>query len=357
MYYIYRHLPMTWNLNILAVSTHENEALKKDAEKYRASVHIVEPANIKALTYEVSKRLLSNQYDIIISNGIMSAVSVTIINYFRKVPHILTIHGIIEPKYFEGYFGKVKRLLLLGVFKRISIIYAVSNDILEHVLEELPELRRMKDKFVMIPNGIEISNIRNYGQSKVNLRTYFGLDEETFLFGFFGRFMCEKGFDLIIDAIGLLSKEEIGRKFAVVAVGSGDYIREYQTRIAELNLDQYFNFLPFRPNVIELFPQINTIVMPSRWEAAGLVSMEALAMGRPLIASDCLGLREIIFGTPAMVFPTGNVFALANLMKSSITNNFEKDFASFAPIARSRYDVRVSAKRLIELINSIGTAG
>lgn len=45
--------------------------------------------------------------------------------------------------------------------------------------------------------------------------------------------------------------------------------------------------------------------MPSRWVAFGLLAVEALCAGTPLIASDCIGLREVVEDTPAVVVPPG----------------------------------------------------
>jgi glycosyltransferase involved in cell wall biosynthesis len=81
--------------------------------------------------------------------------------------------------------------------------------------------------------------------------------------------------------------------------------------------------------------------------------MEALCMGTPLVTSDCIGLRETVAETPAKVFPSENVAALISLMLESIHDNPVEVFRNFMPVARARYDVKLSSEKLLQLIVQI----
>jgi glycosyltransferase involved in cell wall biosynthesis len=81
--------------------------------------------------------------------------------------------------------------------------------------------------------------------------------------------------------------------------------------------------------------------------------MEALCMGTPLIASDCIGLQETVDNTPAMVFSSENVNSLVELMLVCMQNNNIRAFRQFIPEARSRYDVEKSAQELVKLIENL----
>lgn len=353
MRYMFRHLLISCKLTILAASTHEDAALKKDTVEYGADLKLVQASGSGSFVLEVYKALYKKKYDLILSQGFISAVAVYLANIFLKIPHVLTIHGIVEPKYLSGRFRFFKRLLLRRVLSQVTVLYAVSNDMLNHIFDQFPELKQKGLRSIVIPNGIDPGEFKRSSDTLLGLRAKLGIDDATFLFGFFGRFMPQKGFDLLIEAANVLRRREIGWPFAIVAVGSGDYVGEYRSQIAKMGLEDFFYFLPFQPQVQNLYQQVDCMVMPSRWEASGLLAMEALCMGTPLITSDCIGLRETVADTPVKMFMSENVNGLVDCMFSSIRGPQLAVFLRFSPVACERYDVAKSAKMLTQFIGNM----
>lgn len=353
-YMRYMFLLLTsYKLTILAASTHEDLALENDTVEYGADLKLAHASGIGSFVLEVYMALYKNKYDLILSQGFISAVAVYLANLFFKIPHVLTIHGIVEPKCLSGRFGFLKKSLLRVVLSRVTVLYAVSNDILTHIFDQFPELKQKGPRSIVIPNGIDPGEFKRSPDTLSDLRAKLGIDDATFLFGFFGRFMPQKGFDLLIEAANVLQHREMGRPFAIVAVGSGDYIVEYRTQIAKMGLEDFFYFVPFQPQVQDLYQQIDGMVMPSRWEACPLLAMEALCMGTPLIASDCLGLRETVADTPTKMFMSESVNDLVECMFASIQDPQTAVFRCFAPVACERYDVAKSAKMLTQFIGNM----
>ena len=97
--------------------------------------------------------------------------------------------------------------------------------------------------------------------------------------------------------------------------------------------------------------------MPSIWEAASLQALEAMCMGIPLIASNCIGLRETVRDTPAIVFESRNSKALAEAMDEVRTAPPYAKFQNFRAVALVRFDVRKVANKLSELIAQQYNAG
>ena len=353
MRYMFSHFPSNFRLTLLTVSTQEDQALKIDAERYQAELVSLKVENNSDFAKEIFKKLYRNRYDLIISQGFVSAIAVHFANVLARVPHMITIHGIVEPQYLEGLLSGLKRLILKLVLQGASVLYGVSNDILEHVYSEFPSLRENGPQSLIIPNGIEMADFSLTPEKPVNLRVMLAISDDVFLFGFFGRFMPQKGFDLIIDAVDSLRHNHPNLRFAVIAVGSGDYIREYQISISKKQLEPFFHFLPFQPMVHQLYPQVDAIIMPSRWEASGLLAMESLCMETPLIASDCIGLRETIADTPTYLFQTERFDHLAVAMNKCLLHCDNNRFHEFAIEARKRFDVSHSAKQLTNFIDSL----
>ncbi|MBY0232261.1 MAG: glycosyltransferase family 4 protein, partial [Gemmataceae bacterium] len=204
-----------------------------------------------------------------------------------------------------------------------------------------PHLR--KERLHTIPNGIDVSG---YGTPQEPwLREELKLDAGTPLVGFLGRFMPEKGFPLLLDAVERLK----GGRFHVVAFGSRDYRREYQKRIDQAGLSRRVTLRDFVPDVRAVLPQLGLVLVPSLWEASSLVSMEAMSAGVPVLGSDCPGLREVLRGTPSRTFAAGDAEACAEALRSSLDSLWTDEALRFAPLARERFDNRRSAARLVQL--------
>ncbi|MBV5330677.1 MAG: hypothetical protein JZU65_24110, partial [Chlorobium sp.] len=68
---------------------------------------LLEGASLGGFVYGIAKELNQNRYQLIISQGYLSAVAVYMANLIYRVPHILTIHGIVEPQYLSGRFSSL----------------------------------------------------------------------------------------------------------------------------------------------------------------------------------------------------------------------------------------------------------
>lgn len=358
MKYVYAYLPETFNLTILAASTHEDGALRSDADALGARLILV-PANAKGgLAREIVRELRQHRYDLIQSHGFISALQAYAANIMFRIPHVLTVHGILEERYLEGIFGRLKKLILAWVIKHISVLYAVSNDILKHLQDQIPSIDNAACQQVVIANGIEVESLNQDDIAERNtIRKSLGLGNEIFLIGFLGRFMPQKGLNFLIEAVEILEKGSEGntKKLHVLAVGSGDYLPFYQKMASEKKVDHLFTFIPFQKDVIAIFNDVDMVAMPSIWEASGLLAMEAMCSGTPLIASDCIGLRETVAGTPATVFPSGDAAALAEAIQLVRDSDMKPLFVDFAPQACERYDVRKTAQAVQMLFEGVVT--
>lgn len=353
MRYVYSHLPGDYRITILAPWTHENEALEADAKAINARL-IVHPLDKRGgLAREVFESLLKQKPDIIQSHGYITGGHVYLGNLLFRCPHILTVHGILEEKYLQNIAGRLKRLFLGHVLKNVDVLYTVGKDMMDHLYGEIPGLKSSESRKVVISNGIDLSELSG---DFVDLREELKINCDIRLIGFVGRFMQQKGFEYLIEAASIL-KQNVGvcRDFKIVAIGSGDYISEYRRLVESRGLKDTFLFLPFRPGVNRLLSSFDAVAMPSIWEASGLVAMEALCTGTPLIASDCVGLRETVSGTPTIVFPSKNARALSDALRKVIDDPPRDEFRKFKMTARGMYDVVNTARSLDSIFQEILT--
>lgn len=210
----------------------------------------------------------------------------------------------------------------------------------------------MIQKCIVISNGIEVERFM-YPKAR-DFRSELGIGTNVFLIGFLGRFMSPKGFRYLVDAIEILSKKNCSnKKPIVISFGDGGFLREEKARIHEKNLDDYFIFLPITRNVASAIKGLDIVAMPSLWEACGLLAMETLSCGTPLIGTNCIGLREVLKGTPAILVEKANPVELARALENEMTNCSKELFFNYKEVAIKRFDVRETSYLLLQLYDKI----
>ena len=221
-------------------------------------------------------------------------------------------------------------------------------------LEYLPRLAKNPGRVVTIKPGIDSEWYAEMDQMAcAGLRERLHISPGTFLIGFLGRFMEQKGFLPLLDALGSLKNDPPRRPYHVVAVGGGDYEAEYRREVERRGLDTTVSFHEFVPDPRSTFQALDLLVMPSLWEALPVLPMEAMAVGTPVLGTDCIGLHEVLTGTPATMVPAGDLPALARALKDAIDNPTPELARQFAPEARRRFDVRASSAKLLKLFDGI----
>lgn len=153
-----------------------------------------------------------------------------------------------------------------------------------------------------------------------------------------------KGPDLFIDALAQVEMRT-GRTVTAEMVGDGDDLPKYHEQVARLGLAERVRFHPPMP-AREAFALARTIVVPSRAEAMPYIVLEALAAGKPMVATAVGGIPEI-FGpdSPALVAP--DAAEIAGKMAQALTE--PAAFAALMPSAeelRARFGADVMAARI-----------
>ena len=134
--------------------------------------------------------------------------------------------------------------------------------------------------------------------------------EGAFTVGTVTRLMASKGNQFLIAAIPAVLAAAPETRFYVV--GEGELQGELEAQARALGVADRVTFTGFMRDVSVAYVACDLVVFPSLWEGTPLTAFEALAMGRPIVATDCDGLLDIL--TPdvdARVVPKGDADALA----------------------------------------------
>lgn len=285
--------------------------------------------------------------DLVHSHGFSAAVAATPAVRLLRRPHLVTCHDVFTERQLRGIPGLAKKSAISFALSQSDSIHCVSHDAEANLREHL-WLRRASHRTTVIRNGIDSTAFRE--AETRNLRASLKLADSCFLVGFFGRFMSQKGFRYLVDAVNYLQSVQVPRDVTVLAFGEGCFMREEVERVTALGLAERFRFLPGVPHVASTLKGVDVVAMPSLWEACGLLAMESLVAGVPLIAADCIGLREIVRGTPARIVPSRNASALADAIRAEMVASSRTVAERFAEQAAEQFDVSPAAKALDELM-------
>lgn len=298
----------------------------------------------------VTNVIRGHTFGLIHSHGYTAAACAIAGALTMRIPHIVTSHDVLTPGQFVGFKGLIKKAVLGALLSMTDTVHCVSNDARDNLLSYLPILHSSRRKVVAIPHGIEVAPFLT--AETRNLRAELGLPSNSFLIGFLGRFMSQKGFRYLVDAVerlkglGGLRKEPFVLAFSQV----DGFIREEQKDVKKRGLAESVLFLPFVPHVASTLKGLDVVAMPSLWEACPLLAMEALVAGVPLVGTDCIGLREVLQDTPARVVPSKSGIALAEALVTEMRSPTTDKAREFALEAANRFRVEERAADLEKLI-------
>ncbi len=219
--------------------------------------------------------------------------------------------------FMEMEFGAPKKQF----FRTLRYSYFNSwNCPLEYLKKQVLENAKVPShKINVIPSGLDFDSITQ--NSKTQSRNLLKLPEDDFLFGIVGRIDPKKGQLYALKATQLLSDY----KFKLVIVGEetpdspSNYLKEIKEFIAVNQLEQKIIFLPFQKNPMEVFNAFDWTLMSSDSETFGMVTIESMAQGTPVIGSNAGGTPELLqFGKVGLLYATKNEYDLAEKMKAAM---------------------------------------
>lgn len=355
MRYVYRNFdPETYEFRIIGPDVTEFRLLENDLDGLKCEYEYIDK---DPSPWQFSRAIWGNlkrgNYDLIHSHGLTAGVYASIPSVLAKVPHLVTLHDVFNKEQFESPKGVYRKAGLLIVFRFFDVIHCVSQDAMSNLLGYIPALTKQKSRVVAILNGIETE--RFLKAPKIDLREELNLPGDSFLIGFFGRFMSQKGFIYLIDALeGMLKQDNLPKSPVILTFGQGDgFYREEKELVQKRGLADWVHFFDFRPNIAPTLKGLDLVVMPSLWEACGLVAMEAMVAGVPVIGTNCVGLREVLQDTPAIAVPVRDAATLADAIIKEMKNPSKAKFEAFAHEAAERFDAKVQARELEKVILSL----
>lgn len=268
-----------------------------------------------------------------------------------KVPLIVhTPHGHV----FWGYFNRPTSLfyaLLERWTARITDRIVVLTE--QEKKDHLSFCIAPEDKFEVVHSGVGLDNFRSVCRDPAQTRKDLGIPSCAAVIGTVGRLTPIKGHRFLIEAARGVLAEHPDTVFLLVGDGeSAEALRSLATR---LGVSGNIRFLGWRPDVAEIISAVDIFVFPSLNEGMGRAVVEAMALGKPVVASRVGGIVDIVRdGENGLMVPPADSDELAAAIKSLLSDPAERErLGQEGKRQALLYDAERMVQR-IEVLYSIG---
>ncbi len=158
---------------------------------------------------------------------------------------------------------------------------------------------------------------------------------------FVGRLHAQNGIDILIRAAGRILRDAPGTTFNIV--GEGPEKKVLRNLAAREGVSEHIRFTGFVGNVGNVLAASHLLVLPSRWEGMPNVVLEAMACGRPVVASNVDGCSEVVEdGETGRLVPPEDPDALAEAVLEILQNPERAKAMGQAGRSRAETDFSVS---------------
>ena len=209
-----------------------------------------------------------------------------------------------------GDYKRRSRKRFANFFKKRLRLLAVSNAVRDDIRACLPGFE--PNNIETLYNRINVEAVQAEQVSREEAREHLGLPQDAWVVGNVGRLHPDKDQATLIKGFALaLPQLPAGSLLAIM--GSGRLEQQLKSLAVELGVADSVRFLGQVPYGRRYFKAFDLFALTSDHEPFGMVLLEAMAAGVPVIATDCGGAREVV-GVPELLFALEDEHALAALL-------------------------------------------
>lgn len=271
-----------------------------------------------------------------------------------RVPIIAhTPHGHV----FFGYFRRFKTkifVILEKIASRITdrIVALTEREKQDHVLFKIAK----EDKFAVIHSGVELNELQELSsKGKQNFKKELGIPENSFVVGTIGRLVPVKGPEFLVEAAKYIILKHPTTYFIF---GGDGYLEEgLKKKAIELGVQNNIIFLGWRADVSRIISLYDIFALPSLNEGMGRVLVEAMALGKPIVASNIGGIPDLVsHGKNGFLVSPKNPGQLAKYIQILIADKEKREsMGKKGKEIAQNFSKEIMVDRIIELYKELMT--
>jgi glycosyltransferase involved in cell wall biosynthesis len=279
--------------------------------------------------------------------GAIGRVAALLARPWRRPVVVHTFHGHV----LQGYFGGVGTLL----FRAIETLLARATDRLvavsPEVRDELVALRvAPARKFSVVRLGIELEPRVRFDGDQDEVRRRHGITAEKFVVGWFGRMTAVKRTDDLLTMLAGLRERRVDA--LLLLVGDGDDRERLEQRAHDLGLARSCLFVGYQEDVAPWYAICDAVVLTSASEGTPVTIIEALAAGRPVVATKVGGVPDVVDdGETGFLVRPRDTHALAERLEILARDPDRR--AAMGAAGRARVLERYAVDRLVDDVDAL----
>ena len=296
------------------------------------------PLNI----YYIRKYIMEGKYDIVHAHLFPTIYWVSIASklIFKDNPKfVMTEHSTHNRRRERSYLRHLEKFIYSSYNRIISISQSTQSNLISWLKPGNNEL----DRFIVVENGVDIDKFRNaLPYKKSELSTSFKDDSK--LLCMIGRFSKQKDQATLIKTMKYLSED-----IHLILAGEGELKAQNEKLAKEIGVDDRVHFLGFRDDIERIIKTSDIGIQSSNWEGFGLAAVEVMASGKPVLASDVQGLKEVVEGH-GLVFSGGNQEELSTYINKLLDDyDFYNQISNRCSRRAEDFKIDSMAKSMISL--------
>jgi glycosyltransferase involved in cell wall biosynthesis len=285
-----------------------------------------------------------NEIDLLHSQGSRADFFARVAGKLAGVPHIICTVAMLVEGYDVGSVRKSIYRFMDHMTERYVDRFIVVSDYLRNTLIDRRGLPT--ESVIRIYNGIELDNYHPYIEGEpASLRDQWNIPQDVPLIGAVGRMVWQKGLKYLIQAVPAV--QQVSPEVWFLFVGEGPLRPDLESLAHQLNVHDRVVFTGFRSDIAQILSTIDILVAPSLLEGFPMITLEAMAMAKPVVATNIQGIAEQISeGQEGILVPSRNPEALAGAVLRLI---HDKDLSSrIGATARRKVESCFSVQEMVK---------
>ena len=304
------------------------------------------PWDMASTVFKLARLIKREGFDLVFTNSAKGDIYGSLAGWLAGRPVIWRLHDIVNTDAFSA--------LNVWMFKTFANLFArevlaISQAVKDALIAQGVSQSKVKVAY----NGVELEDAKR-GVPVQEVRARWDIDVDAPLAGMVGRLVDWKGPDYFVEAAALVADKIPEARFMLVGdavFGEGGYVDALKARTTELGIEDRVVFTGFRDDVSDIMACLDLLVHASILpEPFGLVLIEAMAQGTPVVASSGGGVEEIVEdGVSGMVVPPRDARVMAEAMVKVLSSPDEARVMGAAGRERVEelFDIRMTT-RVIE---------
>ncbi|MGE5237358.1 MAG: glycosyltransferase [Chloroflexota bacterium] len=205
--------------------------------------------------------------------------------FLARVPVVIASeHNIYQDKELRVTRRVVNKVLSLVCDKIVAVSEAIREDIVRYD-------RVAPSKVIIVRNGVDVAKFKAEGSYR-DIRKEFGIDRNDFLIGFVGRLVSNKSLPNLVRAFSALRAK--AWPVTLLIVGEGSMMEELKSMARQDRVTDSVIFTGIRRDIPDILSALDVFVLPSVNEGLPNALLEAMAMGKAVVASEVAGVPEVV---------------------------------------------------------------